>query len=178
MRETTFIGIDVGFKGAVSVIRPDGSPVKVSPVPVVAVKKGKGKRHVYDEPAMRWLIAQEFSGLYRVHVYIEEVKPVLMRPGSSKPLGNSAQLNFGYGLWRGICAGVGVRYTVVPPRMWQKAMFAGVPGKAEDTKAASILACKRLFPSVSLKPTERCRVDNDGMADALLIAEYGRRREG
>ncbi len=29
---------------------------------------------------------------------------------------------------------------------------------------------------MSLKRTDKCRIDSDGMADALLIAEYGRRR--
>lgn len=36
--------------------------------------------------------------------------------------------------------------------------------------------CNRLFPGVSLLPTERCRKDNDGMAEALLMAEYAKRR--
>jgi hypothetical protein len=29
---------------------------------------------------------------------------------------------------------------------------------------------------VSLLPTERCKKDNDGMAEALLLAEYARRK--
>lgn len=44
-----------------------------------------------------------------------------------------------------------------------------------DTKAMSILAAHRLFPGVSLLRTDKCKKPDDGMSDALLIAEYGRR---
>jgi hypothetical protein len=44
------------------------------------------------------------------------------------------------------------------------------------SKNTSIAVCKRLFPDVSLLPSERCRKDHDGMAEALLMAEYARRR--
>jgi hypothetical protein len=36
--------------------------------------------------------------------------------------------------------------------------------------------CRRLFPGVSLRATPRCTTDHDGMAEALLIAEYARRK--
>jgi hypothetical protein len=38
--------------------------------------------------------------------------------------------------------------------------------------------CKRLFPGVNLLPTERCRKESDGMAEATLLAEYARRKFG
>ena len=44
-----------------------------------------------------------------------------------------------------------------------------------QSKEYHALSCKRLFPGVNLKATERCRKDHDGIAEALLIAEYGRR---
>ena len=37
----------------------------------------------------------------------------------------------------------------------------------------SILAAKRLYPTVSLKRTERCSNDDDNIADSLLLAAYG-----
>ena len=43
-------------------------------------------------------------------------------------------------------------------------------------KNTSIDVCKRLFPQVSLLPSGKCRKDNDGMAEALLMAEYARRK--
>jgi hypothetical protein len=55
-------------------------------------------------------------------------------------------------------------------------MLAGTPG--EDTKQRSVIAAQRLFPNVSLLPTPRCKKPSDGIADALLIAEWGRRKMG
>ena len=36
--------------------------------------------------------------------------------------------------------------------------------------------CRQLFPEADLHPTERSRVDSDGMAEALLMAEFARRK--
>ena len=48
----------------------------------------------------------------------------------------------------------------------------------KTTKEQSIIAVQRLFPSVDLlDPTKlRSRKLHDGMAEALLIAEWGRRQ--
>lgn len=40
----------------------------------------------------------------------------------------------------------------------------------------SFEVCRKLFPDVSLLPTSRCKKSHDGMAEALLMAEYARRR--
>ena len=61
---------------------------------------------------------------------------------------------------------------VVSPTSWTKEMLRGVPG---DGKGRNILAAKRLFPDVDLRKSDRARVDHDGICDALLICEFGRR---
>jgi len=42
-------------------------------------------------------------------------------------------------------------------------------------KNSSIEVAKRLFPGIDLRRTERSRKDDDGLAEALLMAEYARR---
>ena len=61
---------------------------------------------------------------------------------------------------------------IVTPQKWKKAM-----GVTAD-KRTSIRRCKELFPDVDLRATARCKKDHDGMAEALLIAEYGREQCG
>ena len=72
-----------------------------------------------------------------------------------------------------------VKYDLLKPwntlDEWQKDILKGVPHGPGETKSASITVAKRLFGGVSLKRTAKCRKDCDGMADALLLAEYGRR---
>ena len=48
--------------------------------------------------------------------------------------------------------------------------------KETDTKATSINAAQRLFPSVDFRRNEQCRKIDDNKVDALLMAEYGRRK--
>jgi hypothetical protein len=60
----------------------------------------------------------------------------------------------------------------LPSKMNKKGVM--VNGKI-DTKSTSILAAKRLFPKFSLAISERASKPQDGVSDALLMAEYCRR---
>ncbi len=75
-----------------------------------------------------------------------------------------------YGKLLGILRVYEIDTQLVSPQKWKKAM-----GVTKD-KQPSINKAKELFPNVSLLPTPRCTKDHDGMAEALLIAEYGRRQ--
>ena len=75
--------------------------------------------------------------------------------------------NFGY--IQGLLEAFEIPYELVRPQKWKKAF--GISGKNQ-----SVEICKRLFPGVSLRRTERCKKDHDGMAEALLMAEYARRK--
>lgn len=85
--------------------------------------------------------------------------------------GVSSTFNFGmnFGFIQGVLKAYGIPYELVTPQKWKKEF------SCTSDKNTSIEVCKRLFPGVNLKATERCKKDHDGMAEALLIAEYGRR---
>lgn len=87
--------------------------------------------------------------------------------------GVTSMFNFGKsaGYIEGVLTALGIPYQLVMPKRW-KAEFT-LCGK---DKQASIETCKRLFPDVSLRASERCRKDSDGMAEALLMAEFARRK--
>lgn len=89
--------------------------------------------------------------------------------------GGIANYNRGAAFWFfvGIFGALRIPFEPALPRVWQREMHRGTP--AGDTKQRSIVAAQRLFPRVSLLPTERSRRPNDGLADALLISEYGPR---
>lgn len=86
--------------------------------------------------------------------------------------GVTSMFNFGqnFGYIKGLLEANGIPYELVRPQKWKKEF--GITGD----KNSSIGVCKRLFPGVSLRRTDRCRKDDDGMAEALLMAEYARRR--
>ena len=89
------------------------------------------------------------------------VFPELFIPGY--PFG----MNFGF--IQGVLKAYGIPYELVTPQKWKKEF------SCTSDKNTSIEVCKRLFPDVNLKATDRCKKDHDGMAEALLLAEYGRR---
>lgn len=115
--------------------------------------------------------------LEEIHFVVEDVHAVF---GSSA----KATFNFGWslGIIEGVLSGLGIRYTKVAPKVWQKEMWQGVTPiyknekKAIDTKATSLIAVKRLFPDVDLRRSERATKPHDGIVDALLMAEYCRRK--
>lgn len=177
------IGIDSGKRGAIAILRRHLGIVQgLVPMPLV------GKE--YDEQEMcRVLIA--YCDTYRAFdVFIEQTSP---RPPNS--MQSAVVQKAGECLWRGMCVAVGAPYTLVSAQRWQREMFKGVTPlfkltrtragcmgmrtkRTKDTKAMSILAAQRLFPDVSLLRTNKCKKPDHGMADALLIAEYGRRQLG
>ena len=60
-----------------------------------------------------------------------------------------------------------------------KMEFGCLLGKDATTKQKKdkdIEVCKRLFPKISLKRTAKCRTDDDGFADSLLLALYAKRK--
>lgn len=159
------IGIDGGLNGGIACAF-GGGRFAVWPMPTVRV--GKSKR-LYDEQYIR----QTLSFLDATHAFIEFAQ-AMIRPGRKQNLSSTFKTGDCYGFMRGILVGLGIPHEVVRPKAWQSTMLTGVD--KSETKRASIIVAKRLFPDVSLKRTDKCRVDSDGMADALLIAEYGRRR--
>jgi hypothetical protein len=98
-------------------------------------------------------------------VIIEQVQVM------GKAFGAKAALSYGqgYGELIGIATALGLKIVEVRPSTWKKAM------KLSSDKNESIALCERLFPEVILLPTPRCTKPSDGMAEALLLAEYGRR---
>lgn len=170
---TYIIGIDIGVTGGVAMLQQTDPMVVVMPMPVVEVQHGKHVRRTLDMPLLAETL-RSFAA-HDAHVCYEEMR---IQPGG---LGQSAMGAAAYGRMLGaieaLCYCLGLPSTAVSPKDWQREMLAGMnTTDRKGRKLASIARAKQLFPGVSLRPTERCTKDSDGMADALLIAEYGRRR--
>lgn len=102
-----------------------------------------------------------------LHVFLEKGQAF---PGQ----GRSSCFNYGvhHGELRGLLTGLRIPHTLVPPARWAKVIHAGCA--AGEAKERSLEACRRLFPDVCLTLGKR-KKPHDGLVDALLIAEYGRR---
>jgi len=147
----TIIGIDPGLSGGIASISDDACSAVVMP------KAG-------DEIDAR-AMAEILLGLMPTVVVAEKVGAM---PGQG--LSSTFKFGKGYGTIIGVCAAYKIRLELVTPQKWKGVVLAGT---ARD-KQAAIDYCARAFPSISLIPP-RCRTPHDGMADALCLAEYGRR---
>lgn len=162
-----YVAIDPGITGAVAILR--GSEAVVYDTPTAAVS-GTGKRE-YLATAMRDLLALVPPQSARVvieepQVYTgRKVKDGGEKSGASA--GSALKQGRGVGLWEGLCAGLGLPYEFVHPNTWTRQM------NVTREKGARRVAAARLFPALA---QQLARVKDDGRADALLIAEWARRR--
>lgn len=168
-----YIGIDPGKQGAIALLRESGA--LIHPMPLVKCAQGRDE---YDLAGIKEILtwggftSSPFGLMNQVAKFATVERAVPLPP--KMPGGTIA--NFNRGVQRGfewLLAGLEIPHQAVMARTWQKVMHAGLSGS--DTKQKSILAAQRLFPAVDLRRTEKSRKLDDGMAEALLLAEYGRR---
>lgn len=147
-----WLGIDPGAKGGFAQIR----------------KYGNGQ---VDVMAFAWDNERFVDFVRDVPVDVESVMCAVEKVGAMPGNGSVSMFNFGksYGYILGVLDALKIPFQVVPPREWKKEF-----GLNSD-KAKSIEVCHRLFPDLDLKRTARCTTESDGMAEATLIAEWGRR---
>ena len=143
----TYIGIDPGKSGALALITEDGQCTVVP----------------FHESAYITILSAA-SGPSSV-CCLEKV-------GAMPGQGVVSMFNFGHNLGyiEGLLQAFDIPYQLVPPQTWKKEFCV-----TSDTNT-SIEVCRKLFPHVCLLPTARSRKPSDGMAEAMLMAEYARRR--
>jgi hypothetical protein len=73
-------------------------------------------------------------------------------------------------LIKGLLKAFRISYELVPPQKWKKEF------SVTADKNTSIEVAKRLFPNSDFRRTERCKSPHDGKCEALLMAEYARRK--
>lgn len=163
-----YIGIDPGLDGALAYINLNDAAaprVAVVDTPTVTVKVTKGNKREYDLAAMSKTLA-----VLAVEGNLDGACAVIEKVHAMPGQGVTSMFSMGYGcgLWEGLLAGLGLPYERVAPQRWQKLMLAD-EGKGKD---AARLQAQRLYPH---EAHLFARKKDDGRADALLIAEYGRR---
>jgi hypothetical protein len=165
-----YIGIDNGKDGALVVLSLSGQIVEKHKTPLfkASIKGGKKQgRDEYNIRAMRELLFQYKNNSL---VCIEKAQAMPAAMGGSAA---NYQRGLSFGLWQGILVGLEIPYEVSTPQAWMKIMLAGI--NVEDTKQASVIAAQRLWPKEDWRRSERAKIADNGMTDAALIGEFGRR---
>lgn len=144
----TYVGIDPGKSGALALIHEDGAI----------------ETYAFD-PAVYVVVLGRVAEYCHVTCCVEKVSAM---PGQ----GVVSMFNFGHnlGFIEGLLRAYGIPYQLVPPQTWKKEF------SLSSDKARSIEVCQKLFPKANLLATSRSRKPSDGIAEALLMAEYARRK--
>ena len=150
------IGCDPGAKGAIAVVE-DGRLLGVIDMPADEVKVGGKLRSRVNAALLTERLTLLSGG--RAHVYIENV--------NARPMeGAAGAFAFGKacGVLEGVCAALGLPYTLITPAEWKRAMRCPA-----DKGAARKRACE-LFPASAAM---FARVRDSDRAEACMIALYG-----
>lgn len=171
------VGIDVGKQGALVGIDTESNTVITHKMPLNSADE-------ISLPQLSILLSGwvEIYGAENMIVGVEDVHSIF---------GASAKSNFQFGRSLGVIEGylgaLNVPFVKVAPKTWQKLAHLGIPiqrkpptleQKAKqkegstDTKAMSLVACERLFPTLDLRGSSRAKKPHDGIVDGCLIAYY------
>jgi crossover junction endodeoxyribonuclease RuvC len=146
-----YIGVDPGNDGGISLLSADGKVKFRTKMPDTV----KG-------------ITDLFTQWYET---FDDLAMIVEKAQAMPKQGVTSAFNYGkgFGVFETIAAILDIPYHDPRPAKWKKEM-----GLNAD-KINSIKLCKRLFPAVNLLASDRCRKDHDGIAEAILLAEWGRR---
>ena len=142
-----FVGIDPGLTGGIGIIDTDNNTAvayRYTPDKLIEV--------------LQTLVNKD-----NAHFTVEQVHAMPKQGVSS-----TFTFGTGYGMILGILRANGIIPQDAKPSVWKRKL------RVTADKQTSIHRAMKLFPNTSLLPTSRCRVPSDGLAEALLIAEYGR----
>lgn len=163
------LAMDPGLSGGVAIISSSGmiqhyQKMPVKPVLENGIKTGK---RIIDIVQIAAMIAK----FQPQHVFIERVHAMPKQGVTS-----TFTFGMGYGMLLGLCLSLeAVTETqLIPPQRWQKFMYASLSGVDDmEPKARAMARYGELWPHLLQQ-----NVTHDGIIDALLIAEYGRRNLG
>lgn len=148
MSTVTYIGVDPGQSGGIAFLR-DGEPARAVTMPAT-------------ETDLWRLIVSAY----------EPAVCVVEKVGATPQMGVVSAFKFGQsvGLIRMACIAAGFRLEYVTPQKWQRHFGLIVKGRGlgqrdADKKNRNKAVAQQLFPELAI---------THALADALLIAEYGR----
>jgi hypothetical protein len=147
-----YLGIDPGRKGGIALIDEHKNVIYIEPMPLL------GNTYDYDR------ICTMTDSLPEQTTILLELKPGVMD--------KSASPNTSFGFHCGALYGICFRQTlaIISPKTWKTEydLMRDYKESRENMKLRSVQIAEKLF-------SRQFKSNEDGMAEALLVAEYGRR---
>ncbi len=157
-----YLGIDPGLSGALALLSFEGEVNVLIDMPTLATTKS---RRIIDEKVVLGFLrfARDLVPGAPLRAVVERAM-IMPKQGSS----SGFKIGTSYGQLLGMLAALEIPRVIVSPQVWQKAILGQVPkGTSKDRARAR---AQELFPTADLGKRK-----SQDRADALLLAEYGRR---
>lgn len=156
-----YIGIDPGLTGAIAVIDATDGEIQLLNMPVMANVKAaeRGRKRTHVDPHALTSLLLPFPNR-QTRVFLEYTQAGMKGALANYSLGHSS------GIIMGVLAALGFSYELVRPQDWKKEFdLLKTQKDCSRTMAQQLFS----FAKLSLKKDE-------GKAEALLVAEWGRRK--
>mgnify|MGYP001287182844 CR=1 FL=1 len=161
---SVFIGIDPGLSGGLVAIDHTGSVIGQMIMPRTNGSKGP----LDTSCILSWLLGVKGPGACAA------LERASTRPGQSATSTLTCGVN--WGRLDALLVALGIRYVVPTPQQWKRSL--SLPKRSakerDQGKVDAVELVRCLFPDMDLTPGKRT-TPHDGLADAVLIAEYARR---
>ena len=165
----TYIGIDPGLDGGIVELQGPHLDKRIMPT----IKPGKGRKIDLSElkvMATFWQMAIYYNR--EIHVILED-------PGGHAPSASGLRsMTYSFAVAEMLLVAFAIPYTIVRAQTWQREFWKRptLPkGQKFDNKGAALAAARRIWPNEDWTKSERSTKPHDGMVDAALLAEWGRR---
>lgn len=160
-----YLAIDCGKDGAFALLDSAGNIADLREMPTN--KLGKGRE--IDIEATKWTLDVMTS---------TDATVIVENPGGHAPSAAGLRsMTYSFAIIKTLLVVGKIRFHEVAARTWQ-AQFWTKPkmpkGQKFDTKAAAKSNCQKLWPSNDWNKCHTRKPIREGMADASLIAEFGR----
>jgi len=164
-----YFGIDCGLDGGIALIDQQGALIERQEMPTIPDGKG---RKIDLRTLAKYL--KEVARHPQHHTFIVE------NPGAHAPSAAGLRsMTYSFAAVEALLAAYKLKYHIVLSQKWQKEFWSKpkMPkGQKFNTKAAALNVACKIWPTELWLRSERCTKPHDGMIDAALLAEYGRRK--
>jgi hypothetical protein len=158
------IGIDNGISGGlVAISAHHGLIIATTTMPS---RKHRTRNEVDIQAVHSWICRVTNHQPDQATYIIEE-------PNNSRNASTAYSVAASFHALRGYLDAYRADVRRITPQSWQKAMLGKVP--SGETKAFALAKVREIWPEETWLATPRSKVPHEGIVDAFLIAEHGRR---
>lgn len=169
-----YFGVDCGKNGAIAWPDVDYKDNRAMLMPLKFDDKKKSSIDLWSLWQFLLRVQVDYQSEYNTRPFF-----VVEDPGHHAPSAAGLRsMTYSFSAVESLIVSCGFKHHTVVSRTWQKDFWTK-PSKLSqekyDTKKEALKAAQSIWPNMDFRKNDRSRIAHDGIVDACLLAEYGRR---